>query len=290
MRKKKLTVLGALVTVLLVGFASSSFSVVLAKNVNVPEGETIFYWSGGNTTINVPATFHWPTAKIGILATDNVGGNAGTGDSLLLTLIVPVTGFPAPVTFPFALITTNPIAAVVQRAVFSGTPIYIHKTDSNGVMRTLENIFPVSEEELKVERHGNSITVDFDPKDTITLQFPNTPYWPKDYVTSIPNPSPPPATIPYTVKPALYPLILPAFHLEFEKYGGSTHFTDSKTFVTTNPDIVLSGYTLSFEDMGFYADATFTCPTWPAAVKEQTAHDAFVTMHGITTVIPPPPA
>ncbi len=284
MRKKKLTVLGALVTVLLVGFASSSFSAVLAKNVNVPEGETIFYFSGGNTTISVPATFHWPTAKLGILATDNIGGNAGTGESLVLTLTITMSGVPT--TFPWAFITTNPVAAEVQRASFSGTPVYIHKTNSGGVMQTLDNIFPVTDEELKVERHGNSITVDFTPLSPITLQFPNTPFWPRNYVMT--NPNPPPATS--TIPPVLYPLVLPAFHLELEKYGGSIHFTSSRTFTTTLPGVVFSGYTLTMEHMGFYADATFTCPTWPAPVNMQTAHDAFVTMHGITTVIPPPPA
>jgi len=283
---RRLKTFFALLTILIVGFASAnSFSAVLAKNVNVPDGQKIFYWSGGNITINVPSSFHWPTAQIGVLAFDNVGGSVGTGDSLLLTLTLPVSGVPT--LFPWALITTNEIAINVQRMVFSGTPVYIHKTDTGGTMRTLENLFLVSDSELNVVRHGNSITVDFNPQSTITLQFPNTPFWPKDYVTTIPNPNPPPATIPFTVKPVLYPLVLPAFHFELEKYGGSTHFESSRTFATTNPAIVLSGYTLSSEQTGFYADSTFTCPTWPAPVNMQTSVDAFVTMHGINTVIPP---
>jgi hypothetical protein len=268
---KKLKAISALFTILIVIFASSSsFSAVLAKDVNVPDGQKIFYWSGGNTTVNVPASFHWPTAQIGMLAFDNVGGSVGTGDSLLLTLTLPVSGVPT--SFPWALITNNQIAIDVQRMVFSGTPIYIHKTDSGGTMRTLENLFLVSEAELSVDRHGNSITVDFNPQSAITLQFPNTPFWPRIYMG---------------IQPVLYSLVLPAFHLEIDKYGGSTNFDSSRTFTTTIPSIVLSGYTLSSEQIGFHADAIFNCPTWPAPVNMQTATDAFVTMHGINTIIPP---
>jgi len=270
MRTKKLTVLSTFVTILIVTFASAiGYSAVLAKNVNVPDGQKIFYWSGGNTTINVPGSFHWPTAQIGILAFDNVGGSVGTGDSLLLTLTLPVAGVPT--AFPWALITTNPVAIDVQRSVFSGTPVYIHKTNTGGIMQTLENLFLVKNAELNVERHGNSISVDFNPQSTITLQFPNTPFWPRIYMG---------------IQPVLYPLVLPAFQLEIEKYGGSTQFISSRTFSTTNPSIALSGYTLSSEQIGFHADATFNCPTWSAPRNMQTSSDAFVTMHGINTIIP----
>jgi hypothetical protein len=283
MRTKRLTVLSTLFTIFIIGFASaSSYSAVLAKNVNVPDGQKIFYWSGGNTTINVPTSFHWPTAQIGILAFDNDGGSVGTGDSLLLTLTLPVSGVPT--TFAWAFITDNAAGADEQRLVFSGTPVYIHKTDSGGVMKTLNNIFQIADDELKVDRHGNSIAVDFTPLSTTTiaLNFPNTPYWPEIYNITIASP---PSIM--HVPPVLYPLVLPAFHLEIEKYGCSTHFASSKTFATTIPSIVLSGYTLSSEQIGFHADATFTCPSWPTPVNMQTSADAFVIMHGINTLIPP---
>ena len=229
-------------------------------------------------SIPAPASFHWPTAKIIITAYHNEGGNLGRGDTILISLNIS----PYP-TFPWAIITTNPDAVATQKLVFSGTPIFISKADSNGVVQTLDNTFVVSHKELTVQRHGNSIIVDFNPKNTITLNFPNTPYWPKDYITSIPNPHPPPATIPYTVKPALYPLVLPAFHLEIDKYGVSFHEASSKTFASSDPNIVLSGYTINSKIMGFHGDATFTCSAW----SNPATSDAFVIMHGKNTIIPP---
>ena len=278
---KKLTASGAVLTLFLVTFAStSSFCTVLGKNVNVPEGTSIFYWSGANTTINAPSSFKIGAqpVQISILAFDNLGGSLGTGDTLLLTAIIPVSG--KPTAFPWAIITTNEEAAVVQKQAFKGTPVYITNTVGGA---DLNNIFIVTKQQLSVARHGNSITVDFNPTSTITLKFPNTPWWP----VPIPNPNPPPTTIPAF----LYSLVLPAFHLTVEKYGGSIHTEQSKTFESTPipgfPPIVLSGYTLASDTMGFYADATFTCPSWSAPVKVQTASDAMVTMHGINTVIPP---
>lgn len=271
---KKIAAFGAVLTIFLVTFASAStFSVVLGKDVNVPEGTNIFYWSGANTTINAPSSFKIGSSSvnISILAFDNEGGSVGTGDTLLLTAIVLVSG--KPTSFPWAIITTNEEAAVVQKQAFMGTPVYITNTVGGA---DLNNIFVVTKQQLSVSRHGNSVTVDFNPTSTITLKFPNTPWWPKA-PSPIPN--------------LLYPLVLPAFHLTVEKYGGSIHAEQSRTFTTTTitgyPPIVLSGYTIASETMGFYADATFTCPSWSAPVNEQTASNAMVTMHGINTTIPP---
>jgi hypothetical protein len=268
---KKLKLFGAfLAAFLIVSASSSGVSSVLARDLNVPSGETIFYWSGGNTTVSVPSSFHWPTANISIVAYDNEGGNIGVGDTLFITLIIPVGGVPT--AFPWAIITTNTEAIASEKLAFSGTPIYIHKADSKGVMQTLDNTFQVTSDELTVDRHGNSITVDFNPASTITLKFPNTPFWPTTYMG---------------IPPALYSLVLPAFHLEIEKYGGSTHFTSSKTFTSTLPGLTLSGYTIATEQMGFHATAAFICPSWPTPVNTQTNSDAIVTMHGINTATPP---
>ncbi len=267
---RKLKAFGAVLTIFLMTFASAgSFSAVLGRDVNVPAGTSIFYWSGANTTINVPTSFQFPTGNISILAFDNLGGNVGTGDTLLLTLILSVSG--KPTTFPWSLITTNEEAAAVQKLAFNGTPVYINKKIGS-TEYTLNNIFIVTEDELSVSRHGNSITADFTPVSPIQLKFPSTPWWPTPNV--------------------LYPLDLPEFHITVEKYGGSIHSEESRTFATskpipTMPPIVLSGYTIASDKMGFYADATFTCPSWLAPRNVQTASDAMVVMHGINTVIPP---
>ena len=118
----------------------------------------------------------------------NEGGNVGTGDNLIISLSSPTYG-----PFPFAVITTNPDAVSNEQTVWSGTPIYINKAG-----KELNNVKLVSDTELQVVRHGNSVTVDFNPASPITLKFPTAlPSWPTPITT--------------------IPLVLPAFHLELNK-------------------------------------------------------------------------
>ncbi len=267
--------IGALLTLFLVTFAFlSTTPAVLAKNVNVPEDEKIIYLTGGTMNVSSPTVTNWPwpypKSLIQIIATHTEGGNSGAGDSLMIILYIRIgsTGTTYS-SFPWAFISTSTELIENQNKAFSGTPVYINRAS-----QILSNMYLVSEDELKVQRHGNDISVDFDPELTIPLRFPATPWWP---IAPAPLPN------------VLYPLVLPAFTMELTHYGGSMHTTSSKTFASvpatgTYPAIPLSGYTLNTEQMGFMADGKFTCSDWS---KVETSSTAFVTMHGINTVIPP---
>ena len=199
----------AWLTLLIVAFGSiSSLTTVLARDVNVPSNVKIMYYTGGSVSVN--HNFYIGN-KLLIGFSHVEGGNIGTGDNLIISLSSPTYGV-----FPFAVITTNPDAVSNEQTVWSGTPIYINKAG-----KELNNIKLVSETALQVVRHGNSITVDFNPESPITLKFPALPSWPTPITT--------------------IPLVLPAFHLELNKEGGSIHEITATTL--TSPTLTLSGYT-----------------------------------------------
>ena len=247
--QNKRIILVALLTLLVVAFSSlCSLSPTLAWDINVLSNVKIMYYTGGN--VSVSHNFYIGN-KLVIGFSHVEGGNVGTGDNLIVSLSSPTYGL-----FPFAVITTNPDAVSNEQTVWSGTPIYINKAG-----KELNNIKLVSDAELQVVRHGNSITVDFNPASTLTLKFPALPSWPT-----------PPTTL---------PLVLPAFHLELNKEGGSIHEITATTLTSTT--LALSGYTLENDRMGFNAQSFFICTAW----ADPAATDSFITMHGIETATPP---
>jgi len=242
-------ILMALLTLLIVALGPiSNLSTVLAWDVNVSSNVKIMYYTGGS--VSVIHNFYIGN-KLVIGFSHIEGGNIGTGDNLIISLSSPAYGL-----FPFAVISTNPDALSNEQTVWSGTPIYINKEG-----KELNNVKLVSSAELQVVRHGNSITVDFNPTSPITLKFPALPSWPTPITT--------------------LPLFLPAFHLELNKEDGSIHEITSTTLAS--PTLTLSGYSLENEKMGFNAQSIFTCTAWGNPVVA----DAFITMHGIETATPP---
>ena len=115
------------------------------------------------------------------------------------------------------------------------------------------NNFVVSEDELKVDRHGNRITVSIDTDISCFVMYP-----------------------------APHTLVIPAFMMELDKIGGSFHEQVSETLSYFGA----SGYTLAWDRMGFNAEGIFDCEEWDFA---ESRADCYVVMHSITTYTPPPP-
>jgi hypothetical protein len=250
-----------LVLSLTVTMASAGIAPGFAKQTDMPPGSAIMYCSGGFANVNIGVLNFRFCTNIHIYALDVESGTFGSGDGLLLVFEqnIPTTP-PQHFTIPFAYISTNDEAIDFYKMAFSGTAVYRHKTG----IPDLDNTRLVSTEELSVERHGNTIIVDFDPKDPMTLDMPASLGWPI----------------------ATYPFDLPAFHMEWSKIGGSIH-TSTVDVIPYVPSLGLSGYTLPTEIMGFIGDATFNCPVWNNKGVPETIANSKIVMHGIKTFVPP---
>jgi hypothetical protein len=237
----------SLLFVLITVIASSVFASALAKNVDVPEGIKIIYYSRGSANVEVPQG--WPpggqsTTMLRIVATHIEAGNMGTGDTIFIYSYNSAS--PMGPWIPVAVFTTNTEALALYRAVWSGTPV-ASPTNSKTVL----------ESTLKVERHGNRIIAE--------LTVPQSIMWAKA--------TPPPSYLPVTI---------PAFKMELDKVGGSVHPEPySQTLIGYTG---ASGYTLNDCIMGFDAAGAFTCQAW--SYTERPMGDSAIVMHGTRTYIP----
>ena len=257
---KKLAVI-ALTSIL---FLTIAVSPAFAKNLNVPAGQSVDYYSQAEAYVAVPANGLYtgsPATTLKIVANDILTGSLGPGRDNIVIFIQ----WPSPTGginyIPLALYLATPDPApnpdnVLNfiTTVLSGFPSAI-TVPALGISNTKA----VPETVLNVERHGNSISVQ--------LTTPQTIIWP--FVTGGGRP----ATI-------------PAFSMEVNKVGGSVHITEVN-HLTGYPGA--SGYTQIVEHMGFNADGTFS--TDPSSTQwhatDQAMTDCLVVMHGITTYIPP---
>jgi hypothetical protein len=248
--KKALNVflLFVLVTIIL----SSAFASVTAKNMDVPEGVKIIYYSRGTANIEVPSgwpTLGAPTTMLRIVATHIDAGNMGTGDTILIYSYNPSS--PIGQWVPVALFTTNADALPFYRIVWSGTPVAIPPTNPT-------NSKLVSESVLTVERHGNRIIAELKASQSITWTKANPP---PNYIS----------------------VQIPAFTMELDNIGGSV-----RSEPTSQQLIGYAGasrYTINDDVMGFNANGIFTCQAWDST--SQTMMDSEIVMHGIRTYVPP---
>jgi hypothetical protein len=151
------------------------------------------------------------------------------------------------VTVPIAWFTTNPNPDVI---------VYLQTLLSGFPASGLpNNIRYVSDSALTVERHGNSIHVELTAPQTILIATPTS---------------------------GVVPVVIPAFTMELNKVGGSVH-KETITSLTGYPGA--SGYTGYIEEMGFNAEGTFSSLALNYDAQPMT--DCFITMHGITTYVPP---
>jgi hypothetical protein len=241
-----------LLFVLLAVVSSSAFASVFAKNVDVPEGVKIIYYSRGIANIDVPSgwpTGGQPTTMLRIVATHIEAGNMGTGDTISIYSYNPDS--PMGPWVPVALFTTNADALPFYRTVWSGTPVAIPPANPT-------NSKIVSESMLTVERHGNRIIAELKAQQSIM--------WAKA--------SPPPNYIPVQI---------PAFKMELDNVGGSVHPEPTSEKLTGYAGA--SDYTLNDDVMGFNANGAFTCAVWSYVERSMT--DCAIVMHGIRTYVPP---
>ncbi len=248
---KKTIILAAFLTVLIMNLSSA-----LANSVDIPPNAEFYYYTGANmsTNRNFPST-GTPIGNLVLTFSHAENKDETEGNTVFVSINSPKG------TIPFGFVTNNPEAIETMHAAFANTQVYINR---GGQVK--DNVKLVTGEKLIVERRGNRIVVDFNPASTITLVYNLFPDWPS----------------PHPGYPLTLPLVVPAFHVEFNKQEGSEHTFETKV-LTAGPPLYLSGYTVTNERMGFHADADFTCQAW---INPATSA-GWITMHGIETWIPP---
>lgn len=237
-----------------------AISPALAKNLNVPDGQSVDYYSQAEGFIAVPANGLYtgsPATTLKIVANDILTGSLGPGRDNIDIYIQWPNSQGTINYIPLALYIATPDPAPNPDNVLD-----FLKTALSGFPSTItvpalgiSNTKAVAENVINVERHGNSISAQ--------LTTPQTIIWP--FITGGGRP----ATI-------------PAFSIELNAVGGSVHFT-LVNHLSGYPGA--SGYTQIVEHMGFEANGALTCQAWGYTDMPMT--DALVVMHGITTYIPP---
>ena len=243
------------ITALLTIITLCSVSPALTGNANASNVE-IYYYTGANmsTNRNFPSTGS-PIGNLLLTFSHAMNKDDTTGN----TMFIAINSSKGNV--PVGFITSNPDVIPTIHATLTNTSVYINRSG-----QVKDNVKLVSGEELKVMRQGNRISVDFNPSNTITLIYNIFPDWPA----------------PHPGFPLTLPLVVPAFHVEFSKNGGSVH-TNVTTVLKAGPPLYLSGYTAIDERVGFRANSDFTCAAW----GNPGTSDGWITMHGIETWIPP---
>jgi hypothetical protein len=114
--------------------------------------------------------------------------------------------------------------------VRNGTSIY---TEVNGNV-TINNVIRVGSNELKVQRNGTHLTVDFNPAKPVAITLPAALFPAANFSSA------------WTV---------PAFHMDF--YG-----TTALAIVPNSTTLYPSGWTFYQDGAGYNANVTFSCPSW----------------------------
>lgn len=244
---KKLKKVAVVFSAMALSMMLAAVAPAFAKNFNVPEGVNRVYYSGGEGVIAVPTG--WPTGGahptlLHIKALDVEIGTLGSADNIEIDVPYPMPdGSTAWLPVAYFTTSTNPDTVSWAQMLLSGFPAAL----------LLGNIRGVSDSVLKVERHGNSVTVELTASQTV-LWF---------------NPT----------HTGVVAAIIPAFTMQLDKVGGSVH-KESVTSLTGYSGA--SGWTGYVDQMGFNADGVFTCTGWNSEMS-----DCFITMHGISTWVPP---
>jgi len=179
-------------------------SVVPAFAKNIPEGVKMDYYTGGQANMARPTGFPFSVSNLRIMVMETEAATYGTGDSIVLFILFMGDWY------PIAHFTTNPNPELLAfiKTLWGNTPA------------GLKNTIWVSEDELKVDRHGNRITA------SLTEQV-----------------------IQKQVGGVWGPVTISAFTMELNKVGGSIHTDYSVTTPT---------YTINLDIMGFNGNGVFT--------------------------------
>jgi hypothetical protein len=257
MKIKRRHVFSVTLLLLIIPLASTAAVMpALGKDMNVPEGTEINYYTGGYGVINLPTTLTIPIPggsyvvdKIRIIGVHIETGSIASGDYIIVHFLpnnTPKTPF-----VPWAVFTTITDSNFLTfwRTLTAGTPVYMKQ----GSITVFDNVYSIPGG-LTVDRHGNSVTINFAADQKIKIVPGATPVY----------------------------FTLPAFTMELNKVGGSAHIDQAIT-ATGYPGA--SGWTETNDRMGFYPEGTFTCSAWSPVERPVT--EGFITMHGIATYTPP---
>jgi hypothetical protein len=236
--KKTAILLLALVLSMMAATIAPAFS----KNMHVPEGLSIDYYSGGECVVTLPST--WPAgsgmkgATIRIDVQHHEEGTYGAHESSNIDVLGSNDKW-----LPLTYFTTNadPDFKNLIKAVYTGMPI-------GNFPQNLR--VGLSENDLKVERHGNQITAE--------LFTPQIVRWPGSGFPTVE---------------------MPPFKLELDKVGGSIHWDEVHDFAG------YSKYAIYEDNMGFQGTGALNCSAWSFVDNPVTGCD--IIMHGITTIVPP---
>jgi len=274
--KKIAFVVSALALLMILAAVAPAF----AKNMHLPPGafDVIYMNGGGTAVVDIPSGSipPVPTATkmlIGVHIDDAPAKYMGV--RLYIELYEEFPQDSGTYSWqPWVEVTTNANTAKLMRDFWGGTATEFNleavtyyaellKLQDPPVVippellpyLTTDNVFPVSDQQLTANRHGNNILVNL----AIPLQI-KAPMTFADYWT------------------------LPAFSLKLDVYGSSVH---------REPQIlVMSGWpgawggTLVVEEKGFNANGAFTCPAWSYNAMPMT--EGWVTMQGKQTFYSPP--
>jgi hypothetical protein len=183
-----------------------------------------FYDGFGQTQVDIPKTGN--ITRMLIQAMHAVQGPFGDFDILIMTL--SATGYNGSVQ---ARINNSPESVNWIRSVVNGTSAY---TEVNGNV-LINNIFPVSANELKVQRNGTRLTVDFNPATPVNVMLPSDVFPRANFSAT------------WTI---------PAFRLEFN-VGNQSQF-----LVSTSTTPFPSGWTQTNDYFLNPANATIAIPSW----------------------------
>jgi hypothetical protein len=132
-----------IVLALALNIAVVAVAPVFAKNMHVPEGVEISYFSGGEIRVNTWPSFPSMVQQKLLIHVMNIeAASFGSGD--LIIILLWLGGW-----IPLATFTTNPASVEFLTDLFYNSPINSPASEKNTI--------PVSEDELIVDRHGNKI-------------------------------------------------------------------------------------------------------------------------------------
>jgi hypothetical protein len=206
MKKKVLVIVLALA----LNIAVVAVAPVFAKNMHVPEGVEIAYGSGGEIRVVPPTGFPFPTTKLLIHVWDLEEASFGSGDNIIILMWFPTAPNPPTTGYwmPLAHFTTNPDSVDFFKDLWYGWPA------------GEKNTIVVSEDELKVDRHGNEVSASLTSQ---VIQKKTGGVW--------------------------NPVTIPAFTIELTKVGGSIHGEGGGDYAI---------YSVYGESTGFNANGVFT--------------------------------
>jgi hypothetical protein len=262
MKNNKKSIVSLLLIVGMI-FSAVALMPVNAKNLNLPDGANNIVYMDGAGIFSVPLIKPFPTNMPGTAQYMQIAfghvkiPNSDLSFDQIIVFFYMQTTKPdgtlnPPSLQPFAVITTNAQDQAFERIVWANSLV---KYDATliGLPATFstDNVKLVSPDALKVERHGNSVSVSLNEPQQ--LKRPNGP---TSYFT------------------------LPAFSATLEKVGGSVHKELSKTFTGYAGS---SGYTLVIDQTGFNGQTTFSS----SGLNTGATFESYIAMNQINTYYPP---